>query len=149
MPRRAVRLSQRRRSIHPESSGPLGFLSVYAWLLHLARIPAHLPKHEDVLRYKYHHIENRDTANGKVICLIHDLNPIATHFPYSTANSYNAIARFRSDAMAQAVSDCSKMLKNADLKMWTKKAAGEYGGLPFSPAAVVSESYPSIWSFIR
>jgi len=101
MPRRAVR-KQRRRSIHSESSGSLGFLSVYAWLLHLARIPAHLPKHEDVLRYKYHHIENRDTANGKVICLIHDLNPIATHFPYSTANSYIAIARFRSDAMAQA-----------------------------------------------
>jgi len=34
------------------------------------------------------------------------------------------------------------MLKNADLKMWTQKSAGEYGGLPFSPAAVVlSDSY--------
>ena len=102
MPRRAVRLLQRRRSIHSESSGLLGFLCVYAWLLHLARIPAHLPQHEDAFRYKYYAIEKKVSADGKVIYLIHDLNPIATHFPYSTANSYNAIARFRSDAMAQA-----------------------------------------------
>jgi len=36
---------------------------------------------------------------------------------------------FSTDSMP--VSGCSKMLKNADLKMLTNKAAGEDGDLPF------------------